>query len=132
MSAGLDTSVVVRLLVGEPKVQATAARDFLARRAAAGGSPSRISDLVVSEAFFALIHHYRVPPAEAVRALNSLFEDPRVAASRLARAVLAVPGVATGRPGLVDRLIHGQYDAEGSGLVTFDRAAGRLPGAQLL
>ncbi len=132
MSAGLDTSVVVRLLVGEPKPQAAAARSFLEQRAAAGGGPSRVSDLVVSEVFFALIHHYQVPAAETVRALNTLFEDERIAPSPLARAVLATPGVATGKPGLLDRLIHGQYADEGASLVTFDKAAGQLPGAQLL
>jgi predicted nucleic acid-binding protein len=132
VTAGLDTSVVVRLLVGEPRAQAAAARNFLEQRASAGEGPSRVSDLVVSEVFFALIHHYAVPAAEAVRAMNALFEDERVAPSPLARAVLALPGVATGKPGLVDRLIHGQYAAEGAALATFDKAAGRLPGAQLL
>lgn len=132
MSAGLDTSVVVRLLVGEPKPQAAVARNFLERRSAAGEGPSRVSDLVVSEVFFALVHHYRVPAAEAVGAMNALFEDERVAPSPLARVVLAIPGVATGRPGLADRLIHGQYSDEGASLVTFDKAAGRRPGAQLL
>ena len=33
---------------------------------------------------------------------------------------------------LMDRLIRGAYESEGMVLLTFDRGAARLPGAQLL
>lgn len=54
MTIGLDTSVVVRLLIGEPVEQAAAARRLLDEQPR--GSCA-ISDMVVGEAYFALRHH---------------------------------------------------------------------------
>ena len=65
MSIGLDTSVVLRLLTGVPLGQAEAARRMLA----ASRDTIFVSDLVVSESYFALRHHYEVPHANAARAL---------------------------------------------------------------
>ena len=67
MSAGLDTSVTLRLLTGVPTEQATAAREFVA----ASPSPVVISDLVIAETYFALRHHYEVPHADAVASKSS-------------------------------------------------------------
>lgn len=127
---GLDTSVVVRLLVGEPHAQAEAARRRL--EDAGPGDPAAVSDLVVGEAYFALRHHYRVPHAEAVAALGGLLDDPRVLPGGVARQVLREVGRHEPRPGLMDRLIHGDYERSGAALLTFDRDAARLQGAELL
>ena len=59
-TAGLDTSVVVRLLVGVPESQALAAKDFLDACQLAG-TRACVSDMVVAEAYHALIYHYEVP-----------------------------------------------------------------------
>lgn len=131
MSAGLDTSVALRLLTNVPAEQAEAARDFVA----SSPSPVAISDLVVAETYFALRHHYDVPPAEALRALFALLSDPRVRGTGVARAVLAdtaAQSSARSNPGLIDRLIHADYDREGLPVLTFDRPLARLPGAELL
>ena len=127
MKAGLDTSVVVRLLVGEPAPQAEAARRMLDTARSTG-----VSDLVVGEAYFALRHHYRVPHAETVRALRALLADARVEATGVAREVLAAAPESDTAPGLMDRLIHGDYRRDGADLVTFDRDAARLAGATFL
>jgi predicted nucleic acid-binding protein len=99
VKAGLDTSVVVRLLVGEPAAQAEAARRMLDTAPSTG-----VSDLVVGEAYFALRHHYRVPHAETVRALRALLADARVEATGVAREVLAAAPESDTAPGLMDRL----------------------------
>ena len=57
---GLDTSVVVRLLVGEPQNIARATRRRL-ERAVEAGERVLVSDLVIAEAYFALQHHYGIP-----------------------------------------------------------------------
>jgi predicted nucleic-acid-binding protein len=127
VTVGLDTSVVVRLLVGEPAAQAEAAQHFLAT-----DGPAAVSDLVVGEAYFALRHHYRVPHGRALGALKGLLGDPRVHPTGVARSVLAAMPSAEAAPGLMDRLIHGDYRRDGADLVTFDQHAARMAGARLL
>ena len=129
MTSGLDTSVVVRLLVGEPAAQGAAARQFLDDATAAAGL--RVSDLVLAETWFALRHHYAVPEDDALRAIGGLLADPRILASPAARRVFT-PSATRVKPGLIDRLIHAAYADDGASVVTFDRAAARLPGARLL
>ncbi len=131
MIPGLDTSVVVRLLVGEPAEQAAAARRMLEDGSARRPSAA-ISDLVVGESYFALRHHYSVPHARAVAALRELVGDPRIIATGVARTVLNMPTDELAAPGLMDRLIHGDYERADAAVVTFDRGAARLPGARLL
>ena len=124
---GLDTSVVARLLVGEPAAQAAAARALIDAHA----GEVYVSDLVVAETYFALRHHYAVPHGETIRSLRALLEDRRVRATGVALDVLrGAAGAPT--PGFVDRLIHGGYDADGIELHTFDRSAARLPRAKLI
>jgi predicted nucleic acid-binding protein len=64
VTLGLDTSVVVRLLMGVPEAPARAARRRL-EHAAEAGETVLVSDLVISEAYHALQYHYGVPKAEA-------------------------------------------------------------------
>ncbi len=129
---GLDTSVVLRLLLGEPEAQANAAMNYLTQRRVEGAPPALVSDLVVSESFFALQHHYAVPRASALAALRRLIDDPYLQVSPASVAVLQTSGGMAARPGFPDRIIHEQYRLQGSSFVTFDRHAGRLPGTILL
>ena len=124
---GADTSVVLRLLIGLPEDQALQARELLVR----GSEPLAVSDLVVGESYFALRHHYDVPHAEAIHALIALFSDNRIYPTGIAPSVLAIVD-SESAPGLMDRLIHADYERAGAGFVTFDRAAARLQGATLL
>ncbi|MDQ2667130.1 MAG: PIN domain-containing protein [Gemmatimonadota bacterium] len=129
MTVGLDTSVVVRLLVGEPVGQADAARRLLDEQPR--GSCA-VSDIVIGETYFALRHHYLVPHARAAGAITALLSDARFRATGVARQVLAQMPDRESGAGLMDRLIHGGYDQDGVAMVTFDRAAARLPGARRL
>lgn len=131
MSVGIDTSIALRLLIGEPADQSEVAREFLAT----APTPVAISDLVVGETYFALRHHYGVPHAEAVRVLLALLSDPDVSAPGVSRAVLSAEGasrVSKSLPGLVDRLIHADYRRDDLPLITFDRALGRLERVRVL
>ena len=129
MTRGLDTSVVLRLLVGAPADQAVLAQQTI--ESAARGSIA-VSDLVIGESYFALRHHYDVPHRRAISALTALVSDPRIRCTGIAAQVLTnMPDRESGA-GLMDRLIHGEYEADGITLLTFDRAAARLPSARLL
>jgi predicted nucleic acid-binding protein len=130
VSNGLDTSVLVRLLTGEPPAQATRAHNELEASARTGAGPLLVSDMVVGEAYFVLLHHYAVPHAEAVGALLALLSDPRILNDGAAREALAA--APDSKPGVMDRLIARGYAQQGAGMLTFDRDASRLPGVRLL
>lgn len=128
---GLDSSVVLRLLIGEPIKQAEAAQAFLDELFEAG-EKAVISDLVVSEVYFALQYHYQVPKAEALASLAVLFGSGEILASGHADAVLKTKNLAGSKPGFVDRLIHAEYEAQAGGMATFEKKASRLVGVRVL
>ncbi len=132
-AVGLDTSVVLRLLRGEPPAQAERAARFLDELAAEGRT-AVVSDLVISEAYFALHHFYEVPKQEAVRALadflRSGFVSPEPGAS--APEALEESLTSASKPGFVDGLIHAQYARTAGALVSFEKAARKLEGAIVL
>lgn len=128
IAIGLDTSVVVRLLVGLPEGQAGAARRRL-ERAVEGGERVLVSDLVLAEAYYALHHHYGLPKAEARSILHRFATSGTVTVDPI-EAVAALE-VRSGA-GLVDRLIHTRYRSLGVVTTTFERKQGALEGAARL
>lgn len=128
---GLDTSVVLRLLTGEPPKQAARAKQFLLDVEKAEETVF-VSDLVVAEAYYALVFHYRVPKREARRQLLSMLTSRLVRAEPDGVAVEALVDARSGRVGVVDQLIRRRYVAYSAETVTFDRLLGKLPGTKLL
>lgn len=130
---GLDTSVVLRLLVGEPEEQNAVAVGTL-RAARKNGYTIRVSDLVVAETYFALQAAYQVPKKDALRALLRMFESGDVLPEPggCALDILHECGGTASKPGFVDRMIHAQYRRHGAEMLTFEKAAKKLPGTQLL
>lgn len=131
MNAGLDTSVVLRLLTGTPEHLAQCALHEVQRRIDAGGK-LLVSDLVVTEVYFALQHHYGMPKHEALTLLAGFLRHKGIETIGTVVAVLATPNLATANPGFVDRLIHAEYCNHTSEILTFEKAAGRLPGVRVL
>ncbi|MEO6245081.1 MAG: PIN domain-containing protein [Opitutaceae bacterium] len=131
MTCGLDTSVVLRLLVGQPADQARRATEFLDELARRGDQPG-VSDLVVAEAYFALQYHYAVPKKEALAALRRMFAEGEVIALGAAAEVLETPALATAKPGFIDRLIQAGYSAAGGTMATFEQASGKLAAVRVL
>jgi predicted nucleic-acid-binding protein len=126
-TVGLDTSVLLRLLIGVPTGQAAAALAFVKRTWIAGGKVV-VSDLVISEADFGLHAHYGVPKQEAVASLLEMLRSGLVepADGPAVIGVLEVARRASSKPGFVDRLIHAQYERRPAGMATFEHAADRL------
>ena len=133
MRVGLDTSVLLRLLLGVPAEQAAAGLAFV-KEARLAGKSVVASDLVVTEAYFALHHHYGVPKREAVAQLLVLLRTGLIAPSDGPQvlASLEAASASSAKPGFVDRLIRAQYDRLAAGMVTFEHAGGRLPGTTVL
>lgn len=131
MKIGLDTSVVLRLLTGEPPDQAQRALGEI-QRLIRDGATLLVSDLVVAEVYYAFQYHYAVSKSESLRLINLFLAESGVKALGVAAAVAATPNLATVKPGFVDRLIHGEYMLSVKQVLTFEKAGGRLPGVHVL
>jgi predicted nucleic-acid-binding protein len=119
----LDTSVVLRLLLGQLADQAARAVAFL-DELSRGGHGAVVSDLVVAEACFAWQHHYDVSKQDALLGLRRLFADGEIEPLGAVAGVLATDKLASAKPGFMDRLIHGAYTDAADERVTFEKAAG--------
>ena len=125
MTVGLDTSVVLRLLVGRPAEQTASAVVFLNdlhRR----GDMAVVTDLVMAEAYFALHYHYGISKCDALAALRQMISGGEITATEQAAKILEMPGLASAKPGFVDRLIHAAYTEDGGGMATFEKAGSKL------
>jgi len=132
MNYGLDTSVVLRLLTGEPQELAIPA----VRRVTAlldKGEVCVIGDLVIAEAYYALQFHYKMPKSEALAALLRLGGDGGgIRFSGEAGKVLPTPQLAQANPGFVDRLIHADYQQDGCIMLTCENAAKKLDSVEVI
>jgi predicted nucleic acid-binding protein len=130
VAVGLDTSVVLRLLIGEPRSQMEIARRRI-ERALLAGERVVITDLVVAEVFHALRHHYGVPEAAALGQLRE-FLGSGVVVLDPAEAAGALGSGTKGQAGVVDRLIVARHRFLGATTATFDRRQALLEGGVLL
>ena len=127
MSLGLDTSVVVRLIAGEPESLVRLATERI-RLAMGEGERVLVSNIVVAEAYFALQRHYRMSKADARTALLRLADSGDVEMESEAVEALRE----TSSAGLVDRMIQANYRGAAAVTLTFDRKFGRRAGVELL
>ena len=130
-NTSLDTSFVLRMLVSQPVSQFRLASRFLEEQRSAQASV-HVSDLVLAEAYFALLSFYQLPKTDALAALAAFIRHSGVTVTPVASAVLALPNLASAKPGFVDRLIHGESHDNGRTLVTFVKAAKKLPATLVL
>lgn len=131
LRAALDTSVVMRLLTGQPSDLAQAARVYLAETAQSGAKVY-VSNLVIMEAYFACQHHYKMPKADVLRGLLTLLSVPTFVVHPQLLTILSTEGLATAQPGFLDRLIHAEARSAHLPLATFEKAAARLADTQIL
>ena len=127
---GLDTSFVLRLLVGEPEAQAkraVAQLDIIRSE----GKRCAVSDLVVSETYFALQYHYEVPKQLALDSLKDFLRSPEIVPIGESLAILQQTDLGKSKPGFVDRMIHAEYMREAAMMLSFEKAAGKLPGVSI-
>ena len=128
---GLDTSIVLRLLIGESVAQAKRAVALLdAMRKE--GKKGAVSDLVVSETYFALQFHYDVPKQIALDKIKEFLESPEIVPLGESLAILQQPNLGKAKPGFVDRIIHAEYLRKTSNMATFEKTATKLSGVRIL
>lgn len=130
MTWSLDTSIVVRLLVQQPTTDYARAAVFVEKCLESKGKVF-VSALVFAEAYFALQYHYGIAKRDALEMLAAFARHGDVSVAPHVLTVLTTPGLATAKPGFVDRLIHGEARAAGHALATLERAAAKLDGVEL-
>lgn len=128
MKIGLDTSVVLRLIIGEPAAQAKLAQRRVAR-ALSAGDEILVSDLVAAEAFHALHHHYGIPKEEARAELRAMLRSGVVSIDPPEALGAFEPSRGAG---LADRLIVARHRALDASTWTFDRKLGTIQGVERL
>lgn len=132
MIVGIDTSVLVRLLTGEPRDLALVALGYVLDHEKAGDRVL-VSDWVLAEAYYALQHHYGASKRDTLDALSAFLASPGIEGTGEAAVVLATPNLESAKPGFIDRVIHRNYLQSGAEEVaTFERAGAKLPQVRVL
>ena len=124
---GIDTSILVRLLTGDPEdgfEHCVRGLTVLIERDAA---EVFASNQVIGETYIAVQHHYGVSKTDARAALISVLKSGLVAPLNGAGAFAALE--ADTGCGLLDRLIADDYRRAGLTTLTLDRKMAVLPDA---
>ena len=124
---GVDTSVLVRFLVGDdPKQQARAVAMFA--RATAGGERLFVPQIVVCELAWVLGYAYDKSRSEIAAGLSTLLRVRQLTFEEVDQVQAALERFAAGHGDLADWLIWERSRAAGAErVVTFDRRLLRSP-----
>ena len=131
MTFGLDTSVVLRLLTGQPQDLAAKALERYQDGIAAGDDFS-VSDLVAAESYYAIQHHYGKSKEEALDALRSFSSGDGISFSRNFEAAINTPNIHKASPGFVDRMLVSGYGENGQITLSCEKSFRRLPGTEVI
>ena len=126
MKFGCDTSFLLRILTNHPLPLATDVILAAAERIDQG-DVFFISDLVLSEAYYALQASYGVSKPDALRLLRHISQVRGFEVSLAAKEVLAILKLEKASPGFVDRLIHGENSQSSLKTVACEKSFSKLP-----
>lgn len=127
---GIDTSILVRLLTGEPREGFDKAVRRLTTLVEKRHAEIFASNQVIGEAYIALQHHYGITKADARAALVTVLRSGVVAPLNGASVIAALE--TSGGCGVLDRLIVDDYERHGLETLTLDERMARLPAARRL
>ena len=134
MNYGADTSIVLRVLTGEPSSLAQIVQTRLTALWSQGDRIA-ICDMVLAEAYFALQHSYGLAKKDALDALKLLAAHPGFSLSASAVSALRTPNLEKASPGFIDRVIHGTYMTDANAesiMLTCEKDAKRLGHVEVL
>ena len=131
MTYGLDTSIVIRLLMNEPPELVEKVAAFV-NSAIAEGNDFFISDLVVSEAYYVLQKYYGKSKALAISDLKTIASSPSFAFSPEALSALDTPDAWKASPGMIDRMIANGYAARGYVTISCEKSFSKLDLTQVI
>ncbi len=127
---GIDTSVLVRLLTGDPPAEFDRCANALRHLIEAEDAVILASNQVIGEAYIAVQHHYGVSRADARSGLLDVLQSGLVGALNGRPVLTAIE--ASDSPGLMDRLITDDYASNSLEVLMLDRRMASLPSARLL
>ena len=129
---GIDTNVLLRLLLDDDRAQGARIESLFASHVQSPGS-ALIVDIVLAEAVWTLDSVYRQPKAALLAALRALLDEPAYAFESRTAIESAVQHYATSRAGFSDCLIVAKNALAGSEFTaTFDRALRAVPQVKVL
>lgn len=126
---GIDTSILVRLVTGQPEPEFKNCVNQL-RGLMEQGCEIFASNQVIGEAYIAVQHHYGVSKANARVAIMDVVSSGLVGPANGPSVVAALE--ASGGPGLFDRLIADDYSRAGLEVLALDREMAKLDDVRLL
>lgn len=128
MSIGLDTTVVLRLLTGEPPKQFKQAQQFL-QQLEQRGEQVLVNDLVIAEAYYALHYHYQMPKKEARQLLHRFLTSGLIRPDPVDLPLILAQAHSAG---IVNRIIASRYRGRAAQTATFDKNLAKLEAVHLL
>ena len=131
MTFGLDTSVVLRLLTGEPPELAARALERY-QQGIANGDDFAVSDVVAAETYYALQHHYNKTKEESLAALMALSGGERISFSPDFMAAIKTPNIHKANPGFVDRMLVSGYTSKSQITLSCEKSFRRLPDTEVI
>lgn len=129
-ACGIDTSIFVRLLSGQPAADYEIAVRRLTALRAAQPEPITVANIVIAEAYAVLQHHYGLTKADTRDGMLAVLTSGLVEPAGGDAVLDALR--ATKEPGLTDRLIVLEYAALPATVLTLDRKMAALPGCRRL
>ena len=127
---GIDTSVLVRLLTGEPEASFASCVTKLSALVEDEAAEIFVSNQVIGEAYIAVQHHYGVSKNEAREGLLEVLRSGLVAPLNGEAVLTALEKI--GGAGLFDRLIADEYSRRGLQILTLDNRMAALPDVRRL
>lgn len=131
MTFSIDTSVLVRILSNSPQPLAGEVIANVADRIA-DGAVMYVSNLVASEAYYAMQHHYGVDKRTVLNSLKFMSEQPGFMFAAETKTALAIEGLEKMNPGFVDRLIHGESERLGMPVLSCEKSFQRLLNSEVI
>lgn len=126
---GIDTSVLVRLLIGKPPDAFSYCEQAL-RTLTESGAEIFASNQVIGETYVTVQHHYGASGTDARAGLLYVLRSGLVAPLTGHAVIAALES--SGGPGLFDRLIADEYSRAGMEVLTLDRKMTTLPATRRL
>ena len=126
---GIDTSVLVRLLIGKPPDAFSYCEQAL-RTLTESGAEIFASNQVIGETYVTVQHHYGVSGTDARAGLLYVLRSGLVAPLNGHAVIAALES--SGGPGLFDRLIADEYSLAVMEILTPDRKMTTLPATRRL
>jgi len=129
---GIDTNILLRLVVADDPKQAVAARDFIFENCNSD-EPGYVSHIVLVELAWTLARAYGFRRSRIADAMEQILETTQLDVDSSSDVSAAVKDYRAGSADFADCLIARTNISSGcEHTITFDRKAARLPGFKLL